>query len=129
MTLVETPSCEPLNQLSVIQRPFENDGYNPLVDNHHCSHTQSTMPRRRQIQPRSGPEKAFGIVLREIRNAAGLSQMDVDVEFGIDRTYLSAIERGVQSPTLRMIVRLADAFRISPSQILHRMERLRSYRR
>lgn len=87
------------------------------------------MPRRRQIQPRSGPEKAFGIVLREIRNAAGLSQMDVDVEFGIDRTYLSAIERGVQSPTLRMIVRLADALRVAPSQILRRMERSRSYRR
>jgi transcriptional regulator with XRE-family HTH domain len=87
------------------------------------------MPRRRQIQPRSGPEKAFGIVLREIRNEVGLSQMDVDVEFGIDSTYLSAIERGVQSPTLRMIVRLADAFRISPSQIMRRMERSRSYRR
>jgi hypothetical protein len=51
------------------------------------------MPRRRQIQPRSGPEKAFGIVLREIRNEAGLSQMDVDVEFGIDRTYLSVGSR------------------------------------
>jgi transcriptional regulator with XRE-family HTH domain len=87
------------------------------------------MPRRHQIQPRSGPEKAFGIVLREIRKAAGLSQMDVDVEFGIDRTYLSAIERGIQSPTLRMIVRLSDAFNVSPSQMLHRMERSRFYRR
>jgi DNA-binding XRE family transcriptional regulator len=115
-----------VNQISLA---FENDGYNPLVDNHHCSHTQSIMPRRRQIQPRSGPEKAFGIVLREIRQKAGLSQMDVDVEFGIDRTYLSAIERGIQSPTLRMIVRLSDAFCISPSQILHRMERSRLYRR
>jgi DNA-binding XRE family transcriptional regulator len=127
--LVETPSLKPLSQFSLNSAASENDGYNPLVDNHHPSHTQSIMPRRRQIQPRSGPEKAFGIVLREIRNAAGLSQMDVDVEFGIDRTYLSAIERGVQSPTLRMIVRLADAFRISPSQILRRMERSRSYRR
>jgi transcriptional regulator with XRE-family HTH domain len=87
------------------------------------------MPRRSQIQPRSGPEKAFGIVLREIRQKAGLSQMDVDVEFGIDRTYLSAIERGIQSPTLRMIVRLSDAFRISPSQILRQMERSPLYRR
>jgi transcriptional regulator with XRE-family HTH domain len=83
------------------------------------------MPRRRQIQPRFGPEKAFGIVLREIRQAAGLSQMDVDV----DRTYLSAIERGIQSPTLRMIVRLCDAFRVSPSDLMRRMERSRLYRR
>src|SRR5256885_14137672 len=39
-----------------------------------------------------------------------MSQMDVYERFGIDRTYLSAIERGVQSPTLRMIVRLSKAF-------------------
>ena len=88
----------------------------------------SRMPRHRQIQPRSGPEKAFGTVLREIRESQGLSQMDVDVDFGIDRTYLSAIERGVQSPTLRMIVRLSRAFRIAPSDILRRMEKSRYYR-
>lgn len=87
------------------------------------------MPRRRQIQPRFGPEKAFGVVLREIREAAGLSQMEVDVLFGIDRTYLSAIERGIQSPTLRMIARLSDAFRVRPSEIMRRMEKSRLYRR
>jgi transcriptional regulator with XRE-family HTH domain len=87
------------------------------------------MPPRRQIQPRSGPEKAFGVVLREIREAAGLSQMQVDVQFDIDRTYLSAIERGIQSPTLRMIVRLSRAFRVRPSEIIRRMENSRFYRR
>lgn len=109
--------------------PSQYDGYNPLVYNHHPHHTKSLMPKRRQIQPRFGPEKAFGIVLREIRQAAGLSQMDVDVQFEIDRTYLSAIERGIQSPTLRMIVRLCNAFRVSPSDLMRRMERSRFYRR
>jgi DNA-binding XRE family transcriptional regulator len=108
---------------------LQYDGYNPLVYNHHSHHTKPLMPRRRQIQPRFGPEKAFGIVLREIRQAAGLSQMDVDVQFEIDRTYLSAIERGIQSPTLRMIVRLCDAFRVSPSDLMRRMEISRLYRR
>lgn len=85
------------------------------------------MPLRRQIQPRSGPEKAFGIVLRETRRRAGLSQMDVYKHYGVDRTYLSAIERGVQSPTLRMIVRLSKAFGIAPSDMMKRMERSRFY--
>lgn len=58
---------------------------------------------------------------------AGLSQMDVDVDFGIDRTYLSAIERGIQSPTLRMIVRLSRAFRVSPSELMRRMEKSNFY--
>jgi transcriptional regulator with XRE-family HTH domain len=87
------------------------------------------MPHLRQIQPRSGPEKAFGIVLREVRKKAGLSQLDVYVKFGIDRTQLSAIERGVQSPTLRTIVRLARAFRVNPSEMIQRMEASRFYRR
>ena len=87
------------------------------------------MPHPRQIQPKSGPEKAFGIVLREIREEAGLSQLDVYIKFGIDRTQLSAIERGVQSPTLRTIVRLSQAFRVSPSEILRRMESSRFYSR
>lgn len=91
--------------------------------------TLSLMPHVRQIQPKSGPEKAFGIVLREIREAAGLSQLDVYVKFGIDRTQLSAIERGVQSPTLRTIVRLSRAFRISSSEMMRRMERSRFYAR
>jgi transcriptional regulator with XRE-family HTH domain len=87
------------------------------------------MPHPRQIQPRSGPERAFGSVLREIREAAGLSQMDVFVKFGIDRTVLSALERGLQSPTLRTIVRFSQAYRISPSDLMRRMEKSRFFSR
>ena len=105
-----------------------NVGYNPLVYNHQPAKLKSIMPLRRQVQPKSGPEKAFGIVLREIREAAGLSQMDVYENCGIDRTYLSAIERGVQSPTLRMIVRLSRALGIRPSDMMRRMERSPFYR-
>jgi transcriptional regulator with XRE-family HTH domain len=100
-----------------------------LVFTHHPHHTSLEMPHPRQIQPKSGPEKAFGIVLREIREAAGLSQLDVYVKFGIDRTQLSAIERGVQSPTLRTIDRFSRAFRVSPSEMMRRMENSRFYSR
>ncbi len=86
------------------------------------------MPRNRQIHPRSGPEKAFGSVLREIRETAGLSQLDVYVKFGIDRTQLSAIERGVQSPTLRTIIRFSEAYRVTPTELMRRMENSRFYR-
>jgi DNA-binding XRE family transcriptional regulator len=91
--------------------------------------TLSSMPHTRQIQPKSGPEKAFGVVVREIRHAAGLSQLDAYIKFGIDRTQLSAIERGVQSPTLRTIVRLSQAFRVTPTEMMRRMERSRYYPR
>jgi len=87
------------------------------------------MPHDRQIQPRSGPEKAFGSVLREIRERAGLSQLDAFVKFGIDRTQLSAIERGVQSPTLRTIARFSRAYRVSLTELMRRTEKSRFYHR
>jgi transcriptional regulator with XRE-family HTH domain len=87
------------------------------------------MPHDRQIQPRSGPEKALGGVLREIREQAGLSQLDVYVKFGIDRTQLSAIERGVQSPTLRTIARFSRSYRVSLTELMRRTEKSHFYHR
>jgi len=83
--------------------------------------------RRRQVQPRSGPERAFGEALREVRKQRGISQMDLFLETGIDRTYISAVERGIQSPTIRMIVRLAKSLNIRPSELVRRMEESRLY--
>jgi len=100
-----------------------------LVYIHHFRHTEFLMPLDRQIQPRSGPEKALGSVLREIREQAGLSQLDVYVKFGMDRTQLSAIERGVQSPTLRTIVRFSRAYRVSLTELMRRTEKSRFYHR
>jgi len=53
--------------------------------------------------------------------------MDLFLETGIDRTYISAVERGIQSPTIRMIVRLAKSLNIRPSELVRRMEESRLY--
>jgi DNA-binding XRE family transcriptional regulator len=90
--------------------------------------TLSLMPHVRQIQPKSGPERALGSVLRELRDEKGLSQLDVYVRFGIDRTQLSAVERGVQSPTLRTIDRFAKMYRVTLSELMRRTEKSRFYR-
>jgi len=82
---------------------------------------------RKQVQPRSGPERAFGEVLRQVRKNRGMSQMDLFMESGIDRTYISAVERGIQSPTIRMIVRFANCLRVRPSDLVRRMEQSPRY--
>jgi transcriptional regulator with XRE-family HTH domain len=82
---------------------------------------------RKQIQPRSGPERAFGEALRETRKERGISQMDLYEASGIDRTYISAIERGLQSPTIRMIARFAKHLKVRPSELVLRMERSKWY--
>lgn len=78
--------------------------------------------RGRQVQPASGPEKAFGQALREVREGYGISQEQLGLEAGFDRTYISLVERGIRSPTVRTVVRLAEALKVAPSEMVRRME-------
>lgn len=50
------------------------------------------------------------------------SQEALAFEAGLHRTYISLIERGKKSPTLAVIVRLANALGIKPSELLRRVE-------
>ena len=68
------------------------------------------------------PEKAFGKVLREIRQKHSLSQEDLGFESGYHRTYISLLERGKKSPSLNTVFQLAAALRVSPSEIVKRTE-------
>lgn len=84
--------------------------------------------RRRHIQPRFGPEKAFGEVLRQVRISRNLSQEKLGEECGSDRTFVSMLERGLVSPTLRTIVRVCRALKIAPWEMIRRTEKSALYR-
>lgn len=47
--------------------------------------------------------------LKQLRSARGWSQEDIAHRAGIDRTYISGIERTVRNPTITVIERLAKA--------------------
>ena len=79
-------------------------------------------PRRRQIHPESGPERAFGKALQEIRKAREFSQERLALTARLDRTYVSLVERGLRSPTIRTLVLLADVLDVQPHEIVRRME-------
>jgi transcriptional regulator with XRE-family HTH domain len=79
---------------------------------------------RKQIQPESGPLKAFGQALREIREKKHISQELLALEGGFDRTYISLIERGINSPSIRIVVGIAGVLKVPPSKIVRRMEEL-----
>jgi len=76
-----------------------------------------------------GPESAFGRALREIREEKGMAQEKLARAATLDRTYVSMIERGVRSPTIRTVVRLAEVLDVRPSEIVQRMENLLPNRR
>ncbi len=52
---------------------------------------------------------AFGAVLRAWRLEAGFSQEGLGYECDLHSTYISFLERGVKSPTLETITKLAAA--------------------
>jgi len=67
-------------------------------------------------------EALFGEALREIRKERGISQETLALESGYHPTYISQLERGKKSPSLRTMIRLATILRIPGSEILRRVE-------
>jgi transcriptional regulator with XRE-family HTH domain len=49
--------------------------------------------------------------LRRLRVLRGLSQESLAVDAGIDRTYVSRLERGIENPTVAILERLSRALR------------------
>lgn len=64
----------------------------------------------------------FPAILREARTEKGLSQEQLADEAGLHRTYISQIERGVKSPSLRSLEQITDALEIPLWVLLKRIE-------
>jgi len=62
--------------------------------------------------------RIFGANVRRYRVAAGLSQEAVAVKMGVDRAYVSGMERGQQNVTLLTMWHLAEALGIRPADLL-----------
>lgn len=71
------------------------------------------------------PEAAFGRVLRELRKQAGLSQEQLAFSADLQRNYISLLERGLNSASLKTIFKLADVLQVAPSKMLEQAEKLR----
>jgi len=69
---------------------------------------------------------AFGQAVRRIRTAQQLSQEDLGFKSGLDRTYISGIERGQRNPTLESLWRIAQALGVPASRIVSEAEQLYS---
>lgn len=60
----------------------------------------------------------FGVRLRELRREHNMTQLRMAVDFGIDRTFISDVERGRKSISLPMLEVLALGFNLSLSELL-----------
>jgi len=60
----------------------------------------------------------FGVRLRQLRRERNLTQVRMAVGFGIDRTYISDVERGRKSISLPMLEVIALGLKMSLSELL-----------
>lgn len=61
--------------------------------------------------------KRFGSQVRQIRRSLGWSQEELASRVGLDRTYISGVERGERNPGLVNIVRLARALDVPVKEL------------
>jgi DNA-binding XRE family transcriptional regulator len=60
----------------------------------------------------------FGIRLRTLRKARGMTQLEMSVAFGIDRSFISDVERGKKAISLPLLEVIAIGFGMSMSDLL-----------
>jgi len=56
--------------------------------------------------------------VRSLRKAAGLSQEELADKAGVDRTYVSQVERQLRNVTISVLAQLARALRTTPDRLL-----------
>lgn len=68
--------------------------------------------------------RAFGRAVREHRHRLGVSQEQLGFRCGVDRTYVSALERGVRNPTILVLWKLARGLETTLSQLVRTAEKI-----
>ena len=76
------------------------------------------------LQARATPEgEIFGAHLRELRTLRGLTQAQLADLARTNKPFISNLERGLTTPSLGMLLRLADALDRRPSELIKVFDR------
>lgn len=65
---------------------------------------------------------SFGIVVRQFRERAGVSQEELAHRAQLHRTYVSLLERGQRTPSLGVVFALSEALEVSPAALVQAVE-------
>ena len=68
------------------------------------------------------PEIAFGQILRELRKGCNLSQEVLAMESGLERNYISLLELGRNSASVKTIFKLAPALDVTVAEFMSMVE-------
>lgn len=67
-------------------------------------------------------EHLFAQILKKLRHQKGLSQEELALRSGLHRTYLSQLERGLKTPTLKTMYKLSQVLELRLSELIVLME-------
>ena len=67
--------------------------------------------------------RRIGDVLREKREKLAISQEEVAARAGVDRTYISILERGLKSPTVDTLDKICAALGTLPERLIEEARR------
>ncbi|MDH0892898.1 MULTISPECIES: helix-turn-helix transcriptional regulator [unclassified Pseudomonas] len=68
--------------------------------------------------------EVFGRALRQRRKELGYSQEAIAEKAGVQRNYISSLERGKYQPTISVVFGLATALNYTPSELVAEVEKL-----
>jgi transcriptional regulator with XRE-family HTH domain len=68
-------------------------------------------------------ERVFGKEISRLRGRIGISQEELGFRTGLHRTYVSQLERGLKSPTLGVILKLARTLGTSVAKLVSAVEK------
>jgi len=64
------------------------------------------------------PAQAFGDAVRSARMASGIAQEELAALAGIERSHMGKMERGEHLPTLALILKVANALKMSAAELM-----------
>lgn len=76
-----------------------------------------TLPLHKQRE-RQEVQRRFGKRMAQLRERAGITQERLSFSLGVDRTYISYIERGERNPSLYLLWRLAKVLGVRFSELV-----------
>ncbi len=68
--------------------------------------------------------RAFGSQLRELRMEAGLTQEALAARAGLHPTFISRLEGGKVNISLKALLRICRALKVSPAGLFERFDRI-----
>lgn len=64
----------------------------------------------------------FGEVLRRYRSEKNISQEELAFQAGVDRTFVSRLERGIRQPTITTLIGLGQALGVPAADLMRDTE-------